>query len=510
MIKLQKLLPLFLITLMLAISSCETSEDDESDNGASSTVPDDVAHVATSVISSISLVTEGSGDLPTCMTATTSSDETTITIDYNSCQDSEIDATINGTITLSRSVSGSTMTVLLTGTVNITGYTVSTVVFDLTLIMPYDTETQEPSGEPTSVSGTITADGTEYDVSSFDFSGDSDSGDGEDDGDSSNVSDPNFLVSGVKLEEPSDSGIYYSLIIYSDDGSAWGYPNISKMSDPISDLWDVQCDTTGMCVAVGDNGAAFYSNDGINWTAGNTGVDIQLTGVAFGDNRWLAVGTDSETTKGTILYSDNHGITWTISNVSNTEYNIKDVAYGDGTGDINWVAISRTSNSWKSTDGANWTPLDLDTVMTGESAMQSICFGNNTWVSVGKFGNIYYATDPSSDTNWTATSYGGNLHLTSVSFGDGRFIAVGQGPIYGWEKSPVMVVSDDNGVSWMEKALPSEFTTNNRPLGDIAYGNERWSAMGNGGDFLLSTDGGDSWTVIALDTYGGYDIAYRP
>ncbi len=75
------------------------------------------------------------------------------------------------------------------------------------------------------------------------------------------------------------------------------------------------------------------------------------------------------------------------------------------------------------------------------------------------------------------------------------------------------MIQSTNGDTWTDisGSLPSEFTSLGHPLGDIATdGNGRWSALGNNGDHLLSTDNGVTWQAVALDKYGVYAIAYRP
>jgi photosystem II stability/assembly factor-like uncharacterized protein len=132
------------------------------------------------------------------------------------------------------------------------------------------------------------------------------------------------------------------------------------------------------------------------------------------------------------------------------------------------------------------------------------------WVAVGDGGAVLSADDPSGV--WNVS---GNISesLSGLAFGQGRFVAVGQGPHMGWGQPPVLYVSEDGGQSWSPGSLPNEFGALSppRPLGDVATdGQGRWSALGNGGDHLLSTDNGDSWQVIRLDYYGAYGIAYRP
>ena len=70
--------------------------------------------------------------------------------------------------------------------------------------------------------------------------------------------------------------------------------------------------------------------------------------------------------------------------------------------------------------------------------LTGVTFGNNTFVGVGRSGNIVRSTD--NGTTWdNATSPTGN-DLTEVTFGNNTFVAVGQ--------SGNIVRSTDNGTTF--------------------------------------------------------------
>jgi hypothetical protein len=143
----------------------------------------------------------------------------------------------------------------------------------------------------------------------------------------------------------------------------------------------------GRFVAVGQ-GAAQVSTDGINWTAG-TGVSTSsLTGTAYGNGVFVAVGSG-------------------------------------GGGQI-----------YTSTDGTNWT---LNTSVSSSGALNSITFGRDTFVVVGQLqgaggetAGVFTSTD---GTNWVARNCGAWGNLVGVTYGNGevsQFVAVGtQGLILG-------------------------------------------------------------------------------
>jgi len=497
---------------VLFIFGCSSSDDSSSsDNDVNTAAEDEIVFVVSSVFESLDTIADSSAaaaaESVSVMFSTsagcisTSPDpvdfEAPFTVTYSSCDLEESGVLASGTLSFAGTVSGSNITITISGTANIIGggATISKMIFDLSVVAPWNSTTGQISGEPTSITGTITADGTSHNAANITW------GDGDD---IPAITDPHFVVAGQV-----DSS---SLVIFSKDGSAWGYPNITEIPSSAVTLNDIACNSASDCVTVGDSGTIFYSSDGITWNLGNSsiGTNIDLMGVSFGANRWVAVGEGPSSSLGTIIYSDNNGITWSATNVAGVTYGLQDVAYGDGGGATNWVALSPSGKSWMSVDGISWTMEDLASLYTDQGWMNSISFGNNTWVAVGDLGCIYYANDPSSVGNWTRTTYSGSLNLSGVAYGNANFIAVGQGVGSFGSTAAVLIVSGDNGQNWVEKSLPSSFTDVNRPLTDVAYGEVRWSALGSWGDHLISSDDGNTWETIALDKYGARAIAHRP
>ncbi|MBU2514960.1 hypothetical protein KJ966_26870 [bacterium] len=472
------ILSVFLFVLCLAFA-CSSSDDD---SGDSATQQEDVEYLVAGIFDLIGSVFENE-ELPTGVTSEVDKDNLTLSLTLDSVSGGDRGYTASGTLTGAGTLSAdkTTITIVFTGTITLTGGQISSLVWDVTVVVPWDEADNDFDGEPTSITGTVTADGTVYNIEDLDLSGD-DSGDG------SSVN-PQFVVAGMKTDEGQ------SLIVYSADGSAWGYPNISQMASPAEDLKGIGCDPSGDCVAVGNNGAVFYSTNGTSWTAGDTGITYSLTGVAFGENRWVTVGAGLSNL-GTVLYSDDKGKTWSAGSSSSTMYQFIDIAYGNG----QWVAISPGNQQFYSLDGISWIEFDIGGVTS--FSMRDVSFGDSTWVAVGDNGAIIYAADPSG--TWSLSSFSGTQSFSGVNYGNSRFIAVGSGG-----GSAVLIVSTDNGQTWTEKTLPTEFTSTGNPLKDLAYGNGIWSVLGNYGDHLRSVNDGDTWTVAALDKYGAFAISYR-
>jgi hypothetical protein len=349
--------------------------------------------------------------------------------------------------------------------------------FNVSATGTWDSVEDDFSDDPT-FTGTVTANGTAYDINDFTFLF-------EDPEEGGIVTDPRYLASGM------------SAIVYSADGSAWGWPNVSQGADiaNAANLYGIACDGSGHCVAVGDSGTILYSTNGITWTKKTSGTTEQLNNVTYANSTWVAVGED-----GSVL-SSSDGSTWTLQTTFPPTARLFGVAYGNE----RWVVAGQTLVQY-SADLEEWTD-----VMPAAAPWRDVATdGAGNWVIVGEGGMRYYSNDNAS--SFTAASPSIPEHLWSVTYGNGRFIAVGQGGM-GWGgETPIITYSDDSGASWSGNVVPSAYAAGAmRPLHDTATnGAGIWAAIGGGGDHLLSTDNGTTWQVIALEKYGVFSVAYRP
>lgn len=275
------------------------------------------------------------------------------------------------------------------------------------------------------------------------------------------------------------------------------------------------CYANGMWIAVGDEGWASYSTDGMNWTAYPKGFNagIKFGGapgdsytvaysVAYGNRMWMIVGLP-----GMASYSTD-GINWT-SLPAGDDTGIKfgnadganSVAYGGG----KWVVVGDRGKASYSTDGINWTSLpagDNTGIKFGtgiDSVASAVTYGNGMWVVVGSPGKASYSTD---GINWTAIENTG-INLFSgwaVTYDNGMWIAGG-----GSGKGAYSY----NGTDWTP--LPSGDNTGFRfgpanglgnAVSDIKYANGLWIAVGWSGKMSYSSDG-INWTAVAPSTTSG-------
>ena len=217
-----------------------------------------------------------------------------------------------------------------------------------------------------------------------------------------------------------------------------------------------------------------------------------LNSIAYGNGIYVAVGSG-----GTILTSAD-GVTWT-SRTSGTIEDLYGVTYGNGL----FVAVGYYSSGLpesnieppsailSSSDGVTWTTNSF----TSTTLYSSVTYGNGKFVAVGQhMGDSTAGYMTSSDgITWSEYDMGPSLPLTSVTYGNGVFVAVGyEGYMY----------TSSDGVTW------SRSYATNIDLHGVTYGNGVFVAVGRGGTVLTSTDGvtfrtlGAGSNDLAAVTYG--------
>jgi hypothetical protein len=192
---------------------------------------------------------------------------------------------------------------------------------------------------------------------------------------------------------------------------------------------------------------------------------------------------------------------WTWTAVSNSPFTseINAIAYGNN----RFVVEGWDDKMAYSVDGASWTAVENSAFSGGY--IEGIAYGNNRFVAVGfinmrsspvlliRPGKIAYSDDGES---WTAVSNSTfdteRNEINAIAYGNNRFVAVGD--------SGKMAYSSD-GVSWTA-VTDSKFGTSQ--IEAIAYGNNRFVAVGWDGKMAYSSDGA-SWTAVANSTIWDYN-----
>lgn len=237
--------------------------------------------------------------------------------------------------------------------------------------------------------------------------------------------------------------------------------------------------------------------------------------IAFGDNKFIAIGNTGSGASQTILYSSN-GANWStpgiLYSVGNSTY-AKSVAYGNG----HFVA-DHYNDYWTyySIDGVNWSSQRVNAAVGLASSV--IKAANGVYLNFSSGSQIGYSTDM---VNWTSsnTSKNGGEYLPAVS----KWVTIsGSTTSYSttngasWVAGPTLTASVSfiggsasngsnlavftsnsaasnftvtNGTTWNTYAAPFACTS-------ICYGYDRFVALDSSRHLYWSTDG-INWTQFA-------------
>lgn len=238
-----------------------------------------------------------------------------------------------------------------------------------------------------------------------------------------------------------------------------------------------------------------WSTDGKNWNAGTNFFATRCYWVAYGNGRWVAVGTDPVRNIKTSLdgknWSDTTGAQFTNNGVF--------VTYNEFTG--TWMAGGNdpTQTVLRSTDGVTWSTVAGTLAPTASFAIDHD--ENGRWVAVGSNPRTV-CTSGDDGLTWQQAS-GANLgtYGYGVNYRAGRWVAYGQpgGSI------PGPVITSTDGINW----IYGNGITGYGSADGLDYGNGRWVLTCSGSALLtiktFSSDDGVNW----VPTVGPQLIAGR-
>jgi photosystem II stability/assembly factor-like uncharacterized protein len=226
-------------------------------------------------------------------------------------------------------------------------------------------------------------------------------------------------------------------------------------------------------VAVGGYGTILTSPDGVTWTTRLSGtmhpLSYDLDGVSYGEfvsgldlkKRFIVVGGH-----GTILYSDDKGVTW----YSPTFYPVNwlfDTIYGS-----QFVIVGESGTTFYSTDGESWSSGSVTPPIT--SHILGVAYdGVSTFVAIGESGTFLTSVG---GVNWNSGNTGILInYLRGVAYGNGMYVAVGD--------SGTIIISLD-GLNWSGY----KYSNTNYELDRVTYGNGSFVVVGGYGTILHDRD----------------------
>jgi hypothetical protein len=242
----------------------------------------------------------------------------------------------------------------------------------------------------------------------------------------------------------------------------------------------------------------------LRYPATNSVGDGDLSAVAYGNGRFVAVGSfyviNSYYSANIVTSPD--GVTWARQN-SVTNASLFGITYADG----KFVAVGRSSEGdgvealiLTSLDGTSWSPWRSGASgRSSDYGLRDVTYGNGTFVAVG-YGDGFVpviVTSPDG-TNWNEQGGGTRAFLSGVSYGSGLFVAVGSRWDLGQDQT--LILTSPDGTTWTPRSGGT-----NTPLNCIAYGNGVFVAGGGSecsrgfSAVIMTSSDGITWTTQTPD-----------
>ena len=241
-----------------------------------------------------------------------------------------------------------------------------------------------------------------------------------------------------------------------------------------------------------------------DWKEGPRFTTNNLTGIAFGNNHFVAVG-DTVSSVATVFsathsYTSPDGVAtdtgWSSATTLPAGFaaNLSAVIY-DG---ARFVALGTDGSIITSTDTATW----IAGKSIGSAGMNALAHGTgNTYIAVGDGGAIYKNTTAGitdAGAAWTVETSGTTNDLYGVSYVNGIFVAVGAGGT---------LLTSTDGDSWVPPTTISPSTSS--ILHQVAFGAGTYVAVGDDGTIVYSADA-TNWTSQSITTQHLRTICFGP
>lgn len=304
----------------------------------------------------------------------------------------------------------------------------------------------------------------------------------------------------------------YGKIHTSPNGVNW--TTSFEFDQSYTNLWGVSY-SNNMFLAFGRQGNVLLSTDGVNWTVENSVTPISLNDVYFGNDRFIGVGDYDYESR---ILSSQDGINWKYVDLPLPYGHLQSVIYGNGT----FIAVGQYGTILSSEDGEHWF------ARSARTNLRNAAYGNGLFIGVsGDDRTIISSQNGISWTSRTELIY--EDYLSDVTFGDGKFVAVGVID----DHNAGLILTSSDGIEWEEtlrgtvsrlKAVghgkgifvavgengliltsrdgvrwTARYSNTTSNLLGVAYGNDIFVAVGEGGAITTSSDGIE-WRAVSSGT----------
>jgi hypothetical protein len=279
---------------------------------------------------------------------------------------------------------------------------------------------------------------------------------------------------GIYVLLVSDQGFFYSSTIpqgsqiyTSTDGKEWTQRYTSD-SEILLNMSFVH----GTFITTGLKGKIRTSTDGITWTERVSGTsESERSGTPFYFNDRFFIPSSG----GFITSKD--GVSWTRLGDSDVTQSL--ISVQESNGRLFLLAGDRIGVS---SDGASW--KFAEPTYAQFWAKSDILYANGLFVAVGGGLSLHITSPAPGDrtpkgwiltstdaVHWTLRTLGANLSLQSVTYGNGRFVAVGGRSV---DNSASTVMTSEDGIQWTRAQAPT-----NTMLEKVIYAGGQFMATGN-------------------------------
>jgi hypothetical protein len=246
---------------------------------------------------------------------------------------------------------------------------------------------------------------------------------------------------------------------------------------------DVQ--TRGGFVCLPELGATPF---GMEWTESAYPSPIaDLIDCTFGLNQFVAIGLSGQAA------TSINGTTWTSRSLGSVNFNGNSVSFNG-----NCFVATGTNNSAdpavrliaRSTNGSTWS-FPSSAPVGGSNYLTSVAYGNGKWIAVGYDSSLVGQKSISTDNGltWTTTTGVSELFSAqSITFGNGLFVVC---------KYTGSIVTSKDGNTWTTISIPISANWTK-----VVFGNNVFVALGEFGEIVTSPDA-VNWTQTRVGAVSG-------
>ncbi len=188
------------------------------------------------------------------------------------------------------------------------------------------------------------------------------------------------------------------------------------------------------------------------------------------------------------------------------------ITYANGT----FAAVGYGGDIASSQDGTNWVRRNIGPIYGagGNYDLEGIAWGNGIWVAVGNGqyspGDTFEVVLTSSNlVTWSAQAVPQDVFILfySVIYANGLFVAVGWGSDPQSSMAFPGILTSSDGVHWARQSVAGNDPALKADLREIAYGNGVFVAVTINGSIYTSSDA-TNWTGQTSGTLGLFGLTY--